>query len=76
MATNWVNLEAEKWVKVADGPCTIQKVNGVNIKVYTGTNDPDDTSPYGFWNYGEFQYGGDDSVYMKAPENLRVTVFT
>ena len=75
MATNWVNLEAEKWTKVTDGACTIQKQNGVNIKVYIGTDDPDDTSSYGYWNYGEFQYGGTESVYMNPPKNLRVTVF-
>ena len=75
MATTWINLQPNTWTKVAEGACTVQKSGPWEVKVYIGTDTPTDTSPYGIWNYDDFNYGGAEDVHMKCSEPVRLTVF-
>jgi len=73
--TAWINIEANKWTKVTDGQCTLQKQRPEEVKVYIGNDTPDDTTPYGLWNYGEFSYGGSDSVWVKSKHPQKIVIF-
>ena len=76
MATNWKTLDPNTWAKVNEGACALQKSGPWEVKVFIGTNDPDDSSPYGLWSYGDFNYEGDENVYLKCREPTRITIFT
>lgn len=74
--TKWVNVEKDTWTKVADGQCTLQKNRPIDALIYIGTDEPGDGSAYGVWRgMEEFSYGGDESIFVKSPFDLRVTVF-
>ena len=76
MATKWLSLTSNEWTKINEGACLIQKNAPWEVKVFIGTDDPDDTSPYGIWDYGDFEYDGSENVYMKCREPTRLTIFT
>lgn len=73
--TEWINVKKDEWTKVADGPCTLQKDKQIPLKVYIGNELPL-SPPFGIWEDRDFQYGGDEDIYVKSDYDVRITIFS
>ena len=77
MATKSADLKTDSWKNVNSGACAVFKTDINQVKVYTGSSAPDDSSPFIYWSGDSFQYDGTDDVYMKScVEAMTVVIIT